>query len=550
MKNRHNKIKDSDLDLYPKSLFAEVSKVLGDEFNRLPKKIQTGYVNTFWCHNGLIRHNQHNKDPDSFVFGRQEIERNFTNHKNFNAVNHKGYYLRPKSNRYGVIENQYVLERKEVKNSIKYDPTNWTIRTKGAYEGWKEGGIVGSKSGYKLSPKVKEIITHWDSKTEEELGDEVGFVNHKGESILELGAKLGGGVYRDKSDTPSEVNVSELVRVDKHHLAFHKRQIELVRMWLEVNKVDSLTYNNKEWKEVSLRVLKKEEKYRRERRREAKEAPGGVNRELYLQSLLSKDFTLEGVNQRLIEIRTLLTTAREMKDSLIPVIYTEVSTGRYTTKGAVLQGYHKSVRYAALNGCYEYDLEAAHQNILIQLLDQQDSSFPELDVVREYVAKKKQVRKRLAKELITSIDIVKVIIQELTYGAQLSRSPKQSIYKTCKGNKALVERVVTNEWLRKLATTFKLSHKYLVGDSKNIVNAVGVRFDSENKKGKSAEMAHILQGYERLVLDAIIKHSNKDDIALLVHDCVVFYNKQSTDKLSEIVQSETGMCLEFSEVKY
>ena len=239
-----------------------------------------------------------------------------------------------------------------------------------------------------------------------------------------------------------------------------------------------------------------------------------------------------------------------MKTPSIPVIYTEVSTGRYTTKGAVLQGYHKSVRYAALKGCYEYDLEAAHQNILIQLLDQQNSSFPELDVVREYVVNKKKVRERLAKELITTVPIVKEIINALTYGAQLSRSHKHSIFDVCQENKALIERVVTNEWLKKLAATFKQAYTQLVNDDKKIVNILGIEFDHVNKSGKSSEMAHILQGYERLVLDSIIKHSNREDIALLVHDCVVFYNKQSASELSRIVKEETGFELEFSEEQY
>ena len=563
MKIPPKKTKKPDLDVYPKTLFSEVSEELGEEFNRLPKRIQTGYTKVFWCHNGLIRHNQHNRDPESFAMGRSELERNFTSHKDFKSVNSKGYYLRPKSNRYGVINNQYVLERKKVENSVEYRPTEWITKTVEAFESWKEGGVGGSKSGYQLSLKIRDLVTAWHAKSSEELSDDRGFVNHKGESILEIATKLGGGISRDKSSTPSEVNVSVSVQIDKHSLDHHKKQVEIIQRELETKKVNTLTFNSKEWNEVSSKVVINEEgeegeegeggERERERKEdEHKETLGWVNRDTSLQSLLSKDFTLEGAKQRLIEINTLLVTARENKDSTIPVIYTEVSTGRYTAKGAVLQGYHKSVRYAALKGCYEYDLEAAHQNILIQLLDNKDSSFPELDVVREYVANKKQVRNRLAKELITSVGTVKEIIQELTYGAQLSRSPKQSIYKTCKSDndKELLNRVVTNEWLIKLAATFKLAHTHLIGNDKELVNVVGIKFDYEKKKGKPAEMAHILQGYERLVLDTIIKHSNRDDIALLVHDCVVFYNKQSTDKLSQIVEQETGLCLAFSEEEY
>jgi hypothetical protein len=60
-------------------------------------------------------------------------------------------------------------------------------------------------------------------------------------------------------------------------------------------------------------------------------------------------------------------------------------------------------------------------------------------------------------------------------------------------------------------------------------------------------MAHILQGYERQVIDAIIKHLDRSNIALLVHDCIVTYDKVDINWLSEIVKRETGLDLEFSE---
>jgi len=529
--------KKPDLDYYSKSLLSELSKVLGDEFSRLPKRIQTGYTKVFEYHSGIIRHNQHKKRPDSFSMCEDEVQRYFTDRRDFRSVNDTGYWLKPKSNRYGLIDNQYTLKRKGEDGAVECKPTNWVIKT--IMSSQNSGNGSGYCNGYKLSPKIIDLLDTWHAKSAEELGDDVGLVDDQGESILKLAAQLGGAISRDKSSTPSEVNVGVLATVDIQSLAHHKRQVETVQRCLKTKEVDTLIHKSAEWVEVLSKVVVNEE--------EARQALGGVNRDTALQSLLSKDFTLEGIQQRLKEISTILATAREQQDSSIPVIYTEVSTGRYTTKGAVLQGYHKSVRYAALKGCYEYDLEAAHQNILIQLLDQQGSSFPELDVVREYVANKKQVRSSLAKELDTSVDIVKEIIQELTYGAQLNRSPKQSVYKTCKGDKSLLDRVCNNDWFKQLQTTFKLAHKQLVGDNKEIVNAVGIKFE---KDGEARELAHILQGYERLILDVIIKHSNREDIALLIHDCVVFYSKQSTDELSRIVKAETGLELEFSEEQY
>jgi hypothetical protein len=537
--------KKLDLDFYSKSLFLEVSKVLGAEFSRLPERIQTGYVKVFEYHSGIIRHNQHKKLPDSFAMGEDEVKRYFTDRKNFRSVNDTGYWLKPKSNRYGLLDEKYILKRKKEKGAKEYPPTKWVIKTIRSSQ--NDGKGTGYHNGYKLSPKIIDLVNAWHAKTAEELGDDVGLINHKGQSILEVSNNLGGAISRDKSSTPKEVNVSLLVNIDTFALAQHKRQVQTAKIWMEIKKVDTLVYKSKEWKEVYARVVTNEEKARARTGREAKRALGGVNRELPLQSLLSKDFTLEGLQQRLIEINTLQLKAREMKNSSIPVIYKEVSTGRYTSKEALLQGYHRSVRYAALKGCYEYDLEAAHQNILIQLLDQQGNSFAELDVVREYVAKKKQVRKRLAKELMTSVEVVKEIIQELTYGAKLNRSPKQSVYKTCKGDKNLLNRVCNNDWLKQLTTTFKLAHKYIIGDNKEIVSVVGIKSERD---GEARELAHILQGYERLVLDVIIEHSNRKDIALLVHDCVVFYNKQSREELTRIVKENTGFELQFSEKQY
>jgi len=550
MKTPSKKTNNPDLDFYPKSLLSELNKVLGGEFVRLTRRIKVGYSNVFWSHSGIIRHNHHRKRSDSFAMDNKELDRYFTDFRNFKAVNSKGYYLKP-SKRPKV--DKYLLRRKDEEGAVKYEPTDWLIKTVEGHQSWKPLGVKGCKNGYKFTPKICDLVGTWHTKLKEELCGEVGFVNYKGETPLEVGAKLGGAIYRDKSSTSNEVNVNVNVKIDNKELNSHTAQLINLKEQLEARGMDEIEYKDGLWEEVA-KVVTNEEGRRRGRESHTKETIGGVNKglthNLSLQSLLSKGFKLDGIKQRLLEIKALLATSREDKDSAIPIFYTEAATGRYTAKRAVLQGYHRSVRYAALKGCYEYDLEAAHQNILIQLLDKQNSSFPELDVVREYVANKKDVRIKLSKELKAPIGVVKEIIQELTYGARLSRSPKQSIYETCNGNKELLERVCGNDWLKRLQTTFKLAHKYLIGDNKEIVNILGIKFDDEDKSGRSAEMAHILQGYERLVLDTIIKHSSRSDIALLLHDAVIFYNKQSTDKLSQIVKKETGLCLAFSEEEY
>ena len=147
----------------------------------------------------------------------------------------------------------------------------------------------------------------------------------------------------------------------------------------------------------------------------------------------------------------------------------------------------------------------------------------------------------------TYVDTIKEIIQALTYGAQLTSNKKQKIFESCQGDEELIEKVITHSWLKQYASTFKLASNHLVGKNKQIKNAVGIKREILKK---SEAMAHILQGYERLILDTLISNSETNDVTLLVHDCIVYYTPKSTAELSRIVKEKTGFELEFSEKQY
>ena len=207
-------------------------------------------------------------------------------------------------------------------------------------------------------------------------------VNRNGESAQEIASRYGGGaIIRDISRTSKRINISELVQINIDSLVQHKEELT-----------------------KSLEVLTK-------RRGGDEEALGGVkvksNSTIPSKTSTNQSLTEEGIQQRIFEINRLLATSREQNSPTIPVFYKEAKTGRYVAQNAIIQGYHKSVRYAALRGCYEYDLEAAHQNLLLQLLNREQINFPELDALREYVSNKQATRERLANDLSTSIEIVK-----------------------------------------------------------------------------------------------------------------------------------------------
>ena len=509
-------------ELFPHSLQLELQKVLGEEFSRFPKRIQTGYTNAFWQHANIIKHNKHNRRPDSFPMGAPEVTRNFSDPKLFRKVNDNGYALRPKRTRHGQIDSQYTFCKDASGGATSYPPTRWIIKTVEAFESWSEGGVKGTLNGFQLSPKIQQLVDEWFEKPIDAISESRGMVNRNGESAQEIASRYGGGaIIRDISRTSKRINISELVQINIDSLVQHKEELT-----------------------KSLEVLTK-------RRGGDEEALGGVkvksNTTIPPKTSINQSLTEEGIQQRIFEINRLLATSREQNNPSIPVFYKEAKTGRYVAQNAIIQGYHKSVRYAALRGCYEYDLEAAHQNLIVQLLDRDSVNFPELNVLREYVSNKQATRDKLASELSASVDTVKEIIQALTYGAQLTGNKKQKIYESCQGDEELIERVLANSWLKQYASTFKLASNHLVGKNKQIKNAVGIKREILKK---SEAMAHILQGYERLILDTLISNSEPNDVALLVHDCIVYYTPKSKAELSRIVKENTGFELEFSENQY
>ena len=150
------KIKSIDTDYFPNTLLEYTRNTLGEQFTSLPKRIQVGYVVVFYNHYSITKSNQHNRDPESWVMGLKEVSRYFTDARDFRAVNNKGYYLKPKSNRYGSIKNQYTLKRKHEPGAMKRQPTNWIVKTVAAFKG--VNNTPGCMNGFQL--KVEDNLLH------------------------------------------------------------------------------------------------------------------------------------------------------------------------------------------------------------------------------------------------------------------------------------------------------------------------------------------------------------------------------------------------------
>ena len=213
-------------ELFPHSLQLELQKFLEEEFSRLPKRIQTGYTNAFWQHANIIKHNKHNRRPDSFPMGTQEVTRNFSDPKLFRKVNDNGYALRPKRTRHCQIDSQYTLCKHTTGGANYYPPTKWIIKTVEAFESWSEGGVKGTLNGFQLSPKIQQLVDEWFEKPIDAISESRGMVNRNGESAQEIASRYGGGaIIRDISRTSKRINISELVQINIDSLVQHKEEL-------------------------------------------------------------------------------------------------------------------------------------------------------------------------------------------------------------------------------------------------------------------------------------------------------------------------------------
>jgi len=516
---------------FPYSLLAHLKSILGDRFTTLPERVQKGYTTLLWNNQYITKANRHEKEAASWKTSAKTLKLLFGDPQTFRDVNTNGFYMSPNKS---TLKTRFKICREDDQDATYYPPTDWVKVTFTGYSASSDR--KGVLSGYQTSPDILKILENWSEKSVLNKSQPSGFdINIRGIEDL---AKKGN---------PLE-NIDTLVRVNMMSLFEYRFQLELIQEYLESLNLKVIHQGTKEW----LKCMEYIEGKKGESRGERREGTDGDIVDLKpsvkpLQTLLLKDLSLNNNSQQLIQIKKIFTMLRELDFKGIPVTYELRSTGRYFVTNATLQGYFKEVRYAALHSCYEYDLESAHQSILLQLLDQKGIDFPELILMREYVDNKKAIREKLSAELGLPLKIVKIILQALTYGARLSRSPEEAIYRECDGDEEAIERVVTHPWLAQYRKVFEKAHQHLIGDKKNFKNALGIVCE---KTGISQQMAHLLQGHERQVIDSLIKRSKKGDIALLLHDAIVFNGKTSPTDLSAFVKRDTGFDLVFSEEAY
>jgi|LWDU01.1.fsa_nt_gi hypothetical protein len=591
----------------PNSLLVAAKSKLGSGFNDLPKRLQLGYLSLFLGNRYITKSNQHKLNVDSFKIGVKDLTQLFGEYQRFMDINFNGYYMKPRQTNSKTGQGDFCYCRCDDNKAQRYNPLMLVKQTYQGHPGSTDSDS-GLLSAYKLSDKVQKIIEDWIDFQHTYRKDIRYMTDLKGNRIdvKDLTAK---GIVRRRSSTSDDVNIRKMVNVSfvglfiyrcllkdlYNHASNHGDKVTTkdgkkdrvlfkrskywnvaVNQMIEQDKVSEKSckelskykgpiksYTRIQLQEIQQEIVnriavreaqitKEEEGRGRKGPKQGKEPSlviGKVTESLSkpLYTLLQKDLSLLSINSQLHEIENLMAIILETNTNNIPVAYKECGTGRYFA--FVIQGYHKEVRCATLKGCFAYDIEAAHQNILVQMMDRSDISFPELDVIREYVENKESIRVGLANELNVTVDVVKGILQILTYGSRLSESKQEALYEQCNEDIEIIRKVKGHPWMVRYRKAFDLSFDKYIGNEKRVVNAVGIKID-RSKSSKSQKMAHVLQGYEVEILDTLMNESEFGFIKLLLHDCVVFGDRVDPNQLSEAVKEKTGFSLSFKEEKY
>lgn len=242
----------------------------------------------------------------------------------------------------------------------------------------------------------------------------------------------------------------------------------------------------------------------------------------------------------------------------VPVVYTEVKSGRLYADGFTPAGCAREVKRAALRGCWEYDGANMHWQLLYKLAKRISPAL-ELPAIEAYLTRKEWVRAGIAKDAGISIPQAKEVLLSLIFGASLNGGPETTIpsivgQDNLPALRSAVKAICADMTRARdvvLAHYWERSRKQY--RSKGLVNDAGRTLTHDDKepgsKGgnlKAKELAHILQGLESEILRACIEHAG-ESIVLLQHDGFAVSDRLDMDGLRAAIEAHVGMVIDLEE---
>ena len=195
--------------------------------------------------------------------------------------------------------------------------------------------------------------------------------------------------------------------------------------------------------------------------------------------------------------------------------YQQSSSGRMYGQGVNLQSVNRQVRYAALHGLWDYDIENCHYSILHQMGAMAGLQCP---VIEQYLNNKTSIRTGMATDLALTPRRVKRVLLAMIYGASLSEDPSTAIPSIVGVEPARA--LYRHPFFKALAadiakarTVVLKKHRPFRGGLRNLRGLV-MRVAGKEARHK---LAHLLQGVESVALEAA-HNVCAESIVLLQHD--------------------------------
>lgn len=232
--------------------------------------------------------------------------------------------------------------------------------------------------------------------------------------------------------------------------------------------------------------------------------------------------------------------------------YRASPSGRlYAQNGLSLQTAPRRVRSFALNGLIDYDMEACHHNIFIQLGKQ---CGYQADAVAAYVREKVDVRRELAQRIEMSLDDAKFVLLAILYGARTSvgRTLSNGRHENSIPERLGDERskaLFADKVFAGIARDVRAGRSAILSawprKALGIVNQVGKTLSI---KGTSDEqkLAHLCQGVEAAALRSAIE-GDAGSVQLLMHDGFVTSKPIDMGAAEHRILFKTGFQLQLVE---
>ncbi len=242
-----------------------------------------------------------------------------------------------------------------------------------------------------------------------------------------------------------------------------------------------------------------------------------------------------------------------MPKGQMEIQFLESKAGRLYSVGGIMQNAPREVRNAAFSGCYDYDVENCHFDLVRQLAARIGMQTP---AINDYLARKSEVRRQIAKDVGVSVKQTKSALIALIYGATMRCN---SFYKDGREVQPAIVGLMGKE---KAAALFnhpaylalhqevKRVRKPILDAAKkhrgNIINPFGKGIST--KESAESQLAHLVQGAEALILDTVIQHHHQN-LRMLMHDGFISAVRLDVNQLAATIQNETGFTVSLEETQ-